>query len=472
MTKNENSSDISRRQFLKSMGVLTASGLTGTLPVDAFAKQHSIALKNIKVQQTNSNFERETLIRPFGFKGGYMTEMWQTVSKLQSESGIQKIGLCTQNVLYADADVFAAHSEAGGNALMYALTDKALAIVKNVSFTTPVELIEKILSQVYSEGKKLTGKSNLNIIFALNALIGVDNASWLLYAAENNLKDFDAMIPSPYKQALSYHNEKVAIMYLASYGLPMEELKKAVQQGYFVIKIKIGQPGTQAEMLEKDKARITEVHQAIHNAQTKQTKNGKLIYTLDANGRYEKKETLLKLLDHAKKTGALDQILFIEEPLNETNEENVADVGVRIGADESAHDEESVMRRLQQGYGLVVLKGIAKTLSLSMKMAKLAYERNVPCMCADLTVNPILIDWHKNLAARLKPLPGLGMGLLETNGDLNYRNWQTMIDYHPRGRAPWTVVQDGAFNLKADFYAESGGIFQPSEHYAKFFNVS
>ncbi len=63
-------------------------------------------------------------------------------------------------------------------------------------------------------------------------------------------------------------------------------------------------------------------------------------------------------------------------------------------------------------------------------------------MCADLTVNPILIDWNKNLAARLKPFPGLEMGLLETNGDLNYRNWEKMLIYHPvsalRGHPPET----------------------------------
>ena len=181
-----------------------------------------------------------------------MTEMWQSASQLQSESGKNAIGICTQNVLYADADVFAAHSEAGGNALMYSLTDKSLQIIRETPFQNPIELIDTILPKVYSEGQKLTGKKELNKIFALNALISVDNAAWLLYAAENNLKNFDAMIPAPYKKALSYRNEKVAIIYLASYNLPIEELKKAVKQGYFVIKIKIGQAGTQAEMLQKD----------------------------------------------------------------------------------------------------------------------------------------------------------------------------------------------------------------------------
>ena len=74
----------------------------------------------ITIAAVNSNFEREPLIRPFGFKGGYMTEIWQTVALLRSASGTRKIGLGTQSVLWSDAQVFAAHSESGGNALMFA----------------------------------------------------------------------------------------------------------------------------------------------------------------------------------------------------------------------------------------------------------------------------------------------------------------------------------------------------------------
>ncbi len=31
----------------------------------------------ITIQNISANFEREPLIRPFGFKGGYMREIWQ-----------------------------------------------------------------------------------------------------------------------------------------------------------------------------------------------------------------------------------------------------------------------------------------------------------------------------------------------------------------------------------------------------------
>lgn len=173
---------------------------------------------------------------------------------------------------------------------------------------------------------------------------------------------------------------------------------------------------------------------------------------------------LLRFLDHTKKIGAFEHIVFIEEPLTERNEENVADVGIRVAADESAHDDSGTLRRLEQGYGALALKGIAKTLSISMKMAKLADERKVPCLCADLTVNPILIDWHKNLAARIAPFPGLDMGIMETNGHLNYLKWQTMVSYHPRKGSSWMKAQKGVFELNDEFYKKSGGIFEPMPH--------
>lgn len=179
-----------------------------------------------------------------------------------------------------------------------------------------------------------------------------------------------------------------------AYSIPVNEIVDAVESGYYFMKIKIGQPGTQNEMLSKDIERLTAIHKAIGNYSTPHTDSGKLPYYFDANGRYEKKETLLKLIDHAVKIGAYDQIAIIEEP----------------------------------------------------------------CFCADLTVNPILVDWNKNVAARLDPFPGLGTGLLESNGHQNYKNWNIMESYHPYADANWRKTQKGVFNLDDDFYLKSGGI--------------
>ena len=99
---------------------------------------------------------------------------------------------------------------------------------------------------------------------------------------------------------------------------------------------------------------------------------------------------------------------------------------------------------------------------MAMKIAQTAHEHGVPCFCADLTVNPILVDWNKAVAARLAPFPDLGLGLLETNGHQNYKNWQTMLSYHPYAGASWTKTVDGVFNLNEDYYAKSGGLLTPS----------
>lgn len=453
-----------RRTFVKNAAILT--GLNPLSEMTSVFPEYQTA-PMVKVIHTQSNFEREKLLRPFGFKGGFLTELWQTAVKLQSEK-FSGIGLATQSVLYGDADLFVRYSEAGGNALMYALTEKALRQVKETPFSDPVTLLDKIHPQLYEEAKRMTGKNDLNENFLMNAMVSVDNAAWLLYAAETGRENFYEMLPSAYKPALSYKNKKVAFMFQVSYGMPLEELVKAAKEGYFIIKIKTGQPGTQSEMLEKDMARLSQIHQALKNFRTDHTSDGKLIYTLDANARYEKKETLQRYLDHARKIGAFSQILFIEEPLNENNSEDVSDTGVRIGADESVHDEATALRRLKQGYSLMVLKGIAKTLSKSLKIAKLAHDRNVPCILADLTVNPILIDWNKNLAARVKPFPGMDMGMIETNGDANYVNWQAMLSRHPAEGASWTLVNKGVFELNDEYFSRSGGIFEKSPHYEAF----
>lgn len=423
----------------------------------------------ITITRADANFEREELIRPFGFKGGYMTEIWQTMAMLESTSGTRKVGLCTQNVLWSDARVFADHSEAGGNALMFALSERALQLAEGRSFESPVDLLDGLLDEVYEYGQELTGNAHLRKTFALNALVGLDNAAWLLYAEENGITNFDDMIPAAYKPALSHHHEQVASIPLMAYSIPISEIEEAVEQGYFFMKIKIGQPGTQQEMLEKDKARLSAIHDAIGHVRTTHSEDGKLPYYFDANGRYEDKETLLQLLDHADKIGALEQIAIIEEPFPEELEVRVDDLGVRIAADESAHTDEDAIKRIDMGYQAIALKAIAKTMSMTMKIAQAAHERDIPCFCADLTVNPILVEWNKAVAARLAPFPGLGLGLLETNGHQNYKGWERMVSYMPYAGASWSQTVDGVFNLDDDYYEKSGGILAPSPHYEEMF---
>jgi L-alanine-DL-glutamate epimerase-like enolase superfamily enzyme len=461
---------INRREFVKTSALAAGGSVLGSFS-NTLNAIDTKPMKSIRITGTDSNFEREPLNRPFGFKGGYMHEIWQSAALVRSDSGFNKIGLCSQSILWSDAGVFASHSESGGNALMYAMTEYGLRLLNGQTFTDPVSLLEEIWPKVYEYGKKICNKPDLRQTFALNALVAVDNACWLLYAAENNLTDFDTLIPPAYRPALSHHHKKIASIPLMAYSIPIPEIRAAADQGYFFMKIKIGQPGTQAEMLEKDIARITEIHKAIGNTRTAYSDNGRLPYYFDANGRYESKETLLKLLDHTRKIGAFDQIAIIEEPFAEELETDISDIPVRIAADESAHTDKDALKRIQMGYKAIALKAIAKTLSMTLKIAKTAYEHKVPCYCADLTVSPLLVEWNKNVAARLEPFPGIGTGLLESNGHQNYRNWEIMKSYHPCQGAVWTSTDKGVFQLNEDFYKRSGCIFEPLPHYEQLFNL-
>ena len=423
----------------------------------------------ITIQNISANFEREPLIRPFGFKGGYMREIWQTVAGLESANGIRAVGLNSQSILWSDADVFAAHTESAGNSLMFAMTEFALQRAKGKSFETPLDLLDQLLPDVWEYGKRITGKPDLRLTFALNALVGVDAAAWILYARENGFKSFDEMIPERFRPVLSYRHRQVAAIPLMAYAIPMEEIVRHVNEGYFFMKVKIGSDpdhdGDREKMLQWDMQRISAIHEAIGNRTTPYTENGKIPYYFDANGRYDSKERLQRFLDHCKKIGAFDQIAVVEEPFPENYKAYVGDLGVRVAADESAHCDDDVKERIELGYGAIALKPISKTLSMTLKIAEVAHKAHVPMFCADLTVGPIQVDWNKSFAARIAPLPGIKVGVVETNGHQNYKRWDTLCGYHPRAHAPWTKVTNGCFTLGDDFFNESAGILEDSEHY-------
>jgi L-alanine-DL-glutamate epimerase-like enolase superfamily enzyme len=472
MSKREkNGNEINRRDFVTKSGALIALGAIGmATPSSLFGMIRKPKLK-IRITNVSSNFERESLY-PYRFKGSAVTQLWQTVAYLQSESGISKIGLGTQNPLWSDSTVAGLHSENGGHALMYSMSEMALQMMKGTSFTNPIALQEEILPEVYAYGRKITKNPDLKMTFALNALVCADNAAWLLYAQENNISSFDDLIPNSYKPGLSYRHKEVASIPSFPVGTDIEIIKAAADEGYFIMKLKTGSAGDQKQMLENDIAFMTAVHNAIGHYETPYTENGKIPYYIDANGRYETKETLQRFIDHLDKIGALGQVAIIEEPLRESDESYVGDLGVTIGADESAHTVEDAANRIDQGYGAIVVKAIAKTLSMTMKITQLAYEKKIPCFSADLTVNPILVDWNKNIAARLAPLPGMTIGLLETNGHQYYKNWDKMMSYYPNAGAEWVKTSNGVYQTGESFYNKSGGIFDLSSHYKELFEYS
>ncbi len=424
----------------------------------------------IHIAQCKSSYELEPRNAPFGFKGKSVKEpSWQRIVQLESSNGKRGIGLSNQSILWSDAEVFTRWGEVSGNGIMCLMTDFALQEAKKIPFNTPMELLEQLLPITYEYGKKISLMPQLRMTFALNALVAVDTAAWLVYSRENSINNFDDMIPDEAKFALSCRHEQVAGIPLISYNLSKSQIEKTVDEGYFFLKVKIGsdpdKDGDLDKMLEWDKRRLSEIHEIVKDKKTSYTENGQIPYYLDANGRYDSKDRLLRLLDHADRIGALERIIVLEEPFPEENRMDVRDIPVHLASDESVHSLEDVNERIDMGYGAIALKPIAKTMSMSFKMCQAAHARGIPCFCADLTVNPTMVDLNKNFASRLKPLPGMKIGVLESNGHQNYRNWIKMQTYNPCHGSLWTICNNGLFTLNDDFYLTSGGFFDESEHY-------
>ena len=107
----------------------------------------------------------------------------------------------------------------------------------------------------------------------------------------------------------------------------------------------------------------------------------------------------------------------------------------------------------------MALKPIAKTLSVSFEMVREMHDAGGSCLCADLTVNPLLAEWNKQFAAAIAPLPGMNAGCVEVNGDENYLNWKEQIKRLPQG-LPYSYPRRGAFCCTKRFYAKSGALFE------------
>ena len=379
---------------------------------------------------------REPLTHAFGFKGAYFTEKWLCHVTLQGRSGKVGRGLGGLAILWSDPAVFHAHTEVGGNLIMCNLLEHALHLARGMSFDTPFELLDRLMDQVHEYGCRITDNLGLRRTFTLNALVALDYAAWALRAAEMGATDFDALLPEGCCPALNARHNAVAVIPLVSYKLPVADVAALAEQGCFVFKIKIGAPGDPATMLARDSQRLTEIHDALKDRRTERTESGHVLYHLDANGRYPDRALMERLLDHARAIGMLDHVVILEEPFAEEADLDVHGLGVRVAADESLHHVADVAHKLDLGYGAFALKPAGKTMSMTLRMAAEAHKRGAPCFVADSACVPVLVDWNKNVAARLAPFPGLTTGLQESNGAQHYANWPALLAAHPPRRRP------------------------------------
>ncbi|MEK7474961.1 MAG: enolase C-terminal domain-like protein [Candidatus Coatesbacteria bacterium] len=405
--------------------------------------------------------EREPLSTPLGFKGGAQTDLWQTVVALRDTEGRLGVGLCTQGVLWSDREVFMRHGSDRGNEFMFAVLEDAARRAAGIPFSRPGQLLDSVLPGAIAKAKAVTGL-DVRLTFVLNALVALDNAAWQLHARSHATSRLNNLLTAGERDLLSPLATRLTIIPLVGYAIPTDRIRGLVEDGHRLLKIKIGSDpegdGDPEKMVRWDMRRVEEIHNAA---------GGDVLYYLDANGRYDSPDRLNRLLDHTRAIGAFDRIVLLEEPYPEELEVNVGDLGVRVAADESAHSDVEVRRRIALGYGAIALKPAAKTLSITLRMLAAATAARIPCFVADLTVSPILVDWNKAVAARLPALPGLDAPAFETNGSQYYANWTTMQSYHPKAGASWTEVRRGGFDLDAIYHEMTGGIFQPPEHYRK-----
>ena len=76
----------------------------------------------MKIKNCQVTYVPEKLKNLLGFKGGYLSELWQVVTKIELEDGSFGIGLGVQSVLWSDSQVFTSNSEYQGNEYMLSLT--------------------------------------------------------------------------------------------------------------------------------------------------------------------------------------------------------------------------------------------------------------------------------------------------------------------------------------------------------------
>lgn len=410
-----------------------------------------------RIEQTFLEFVREPLVRPFGFKGGYVNDLWRTYCQIGLSDRTEGRGAGVQSVLWADSVTFSRHSQTGGNALMLAVTEKALSLLKGSGFVNPMKTLHEIFPACYAYAAQVTENSDLPATFVLNALVPVDFALWQAWAAREGVSSFSELTKR-FCPSMSYHHEKLGIIPLISYNTPDEEVAELLNEGAFLLKIKIGSnPGGRdmpEERILQDIERVTRIHNIASRYRTPYTDCGYPVYYLDANGRYKSREELLRLLDGLAASGALDRIVLLEEPFPEDTALSVADLPVRVAGDESIHSREDAIRCMEElGYGAVALKPIAKTLSVTLEIYGEAAKRGIPCFCADLTVPPVMLEWNMQIAARIETIPGLKTGVVESNGAQNYRNWDKLLLETRRPDAGWLHPENGVFDLK-DFYEE------------------
>src|SRR5690606_31072493 len=239
---------------------------------------------------------------------------------------------------------------------------------------------------------------------------------------------------------------------LLSYTTTREEIRYLLNEGHFLLKISLGAPGGPEDMLAADKRRLSEIHAIAKDVRTPHTTSARILYYLDANGRYLGREQVSDLLAYAEREGFLERIALFEEPFSRGRRESVQDFPVTFVADESLGSVKDLSTSLEQGFRAATLKPAGKGLSVTLRMTREAVRLGLIPLVSDSSCPPLLLDWNKNLAARLPSLSELKMAVMETNGPQYFEHWDAMLARHPDAGQRWVRPEKGTFRLDKEFY--------------------
>lgn len=412
-----------------------------------------------KILSASMTYRPEPLKHSFGFKGGALTELWQVYVTLTMDNGTSAKGESIQSVLWSDSRVFAEQGQQRGNELMLKVTVRALELLEGMEPSYPPQMLDALLPHLLDYGREITGNPELRTTFVLNAMTGVDFALWKLWRKTQGEPDFDTLFD------MDIHQPKLGLIPLLTYDTTEEQIRALAEEGCFLFKIKIGSnPGGRndpEEMLRWDCERLSQIHRILSGYDTLWTDCGHPLYYIDANGRYDTRPRLERFLRHAESIGAKERIVLLEEPFAEDNLQDVRGLGVLAAADESAHCAEDARHLMDDyGYSAMALKPIAKTLSVSLQVLEEARKRNVPCFCADLTVNPSMVELNKRFAAGLSSLPGVKIGVFETNGAQNYVNWDQLRAMSPACGTSWADPENSCYHLSDEYFRNDGNLWK------------
>ena len=131
----------------------------------------------MKILKTAIAYVPEKLKAPFGFKGGFLSELWQVAVRVETERAYG-VGVGVQSVLWSDAKIFSESSERQGNELMYSVSRKAADLLVGREGENPIDLTDGIYEELLSFARRNVS-SDLRETFVRNALVCVDNAAIL-----------------------------------------------------------------------------------------------------------------------------------------------------------------------------------------------------------------------------------------------------------------------------------------------------